>query len=374
MQLKIPMKSETATELSSVSLDSIHGCILGTAIGDAVGLKREGLSRDRAIWLHGGQPSPDLIFGKGFCSDDTEHTAMVGCALLDSKTEVDRFEKSWVGYLQKWLLTLPAGIGFGTLRAVAKSFFVSSKHYGVFTAGNGPAMRSALLGLIAHDDERLMQLNRVCTRTTHTDPKAEEGALLVARAARFASLNPDINPREFLRQTRQEISGGELSQHLAAIEQGLDEGLTPREFAELRGWEKGPTGYINQSVPSAIYCWAYSPKDFRSVVTNAVLLGGDTDSVAAIAGAIAGAGCGQSKIPKDWQGQLVEWPRTKLWMKNLSLSLHELISNGKPNPTPSLLWGRSILRNLLFGATILALYFRRFIPIPSRRNSKERVE
>ena len=367
MLMKAPSKTK-----SSTTLESIHGCILGTAIGDAVGLKREGLGRDRAIWLHGDRPSPDLIFGRGFCSDDTEHTVIVGCALLNSNAEVARFEKYLGGYLRKWLLTLPAGIGLGTLRAIAKSFFVSRRNYGIFTAGNGPAMRSAMLGLFANDDEHLVNLNRVCTRVTHTDPKAEEGALLVAKAARFAAQDPNADPVEFIRQIRPEIVGEELSQHFAAVEEGLQKGLTPREFAEHRGWEKGPTGYINQSVPAAIYCWAFAPTDFRAVVTNAVLLGGDTDSVAAIAGAIAGAGCGDSGIPKDWLKQLAEWPRDKRWMKNLATELHEFATAGTATRrAPSLRWGRSMIRNLLFGVTVLVLCLRRFIPIPSRNRTQD---
>ena len=54
---------------------NILGCLLGTALGDAVGLRREGLSRQRAMRLYGGAPlQPNLLFGWGFCSDDTEHT------------------------------------------------------------------------------------------------------------------------------------------------------------------------------------------------------------------------------------------------------------------------------------------------------------
>ncbi len=371
------MKTESVVEkqkrIPTTTLESIHGCILGTAIGDAVGLKREGLSRDRAIWLHGDQPAPDLIFGKGFCSDDTEHTVLVGCALLRSAGSVELFERVFVGYLQKWLLTAPAGIGMGTLKAVIKSFFVSPKNYGVFTAGNGPAMRSALLGLVAADDKHLVHLNRVCTRITHTDPKAEEGSLLVARAAKFAAsgaaTNQNVDPMQFLEHVCPTIEGDELKQHMNAVMDGLRQNLTPREFAEYRGWGKGPTGYINQSVPAAIYCWAFTPNDLRSVVTNAVLLGGDTDSVAAIAGAIAGAGCGFAGIPKDWLDRLAEWPRDKSWMKQLATEIHQSTYTSAPRLAPSPCWGRTLIRNLLFGVTVVLLYFRRFIPIPARSRS-----
>ena len=57
----------------------ILGCLLGTAVGDAAGLRREGLSKRRAQRMYGQRPiRPDLLFGRGLCSDDTEHTVMVG--------------------------------------------------------------------------------------------------------------------------------------------------------------------------------------------------------------------------------------------------------------------------------------------------------
>lgn len=232
--------------------ESISGCILGTAMGDAVGLKREGLSRDRAIRLHGDQPSPDLIFGRGFCSDDTEHTILVAAAFLRSGGNVDAFKKIFAGYLKKWLLTLPAGIGLGTLRAILKSFLVGPDNSGVFTAGNGPAMRSALLGLLARDEQHMRELVRASTRLTHTDPKAEDGAFVVAKAARFAAMNSSADPIQFIEQLVASMDESELKQHLEAAIESLQSGHSPGQYVELRGWGKGPTGYINQSVPAAV--------------------------------------------------------------------------------------------------------------------------
>lgn len=346
---------------------TIFGCILGTAIGDAVGLKREGLSRDRAIWLHGDKPAPDLIFGKGFCSDDTEHTVIVGVAYLKSGGEVEPFKRVFAKLLRKWLLTCPAGIGLGTLRAILKSFFVGPNRSGANSAGNGPAMRAGLIGVLARDEQHLKELISASTRITHADSRAEEGALVVAQAARFAAEKTDSNPLEFLRSITPKLKGEELRDHFAAMEEALSSGKEPREFAESRGWSKGPTGYVNQSVPMAIYCWAYSPDDFESVVTHAVLLGGDTDSVGAIAGAIAGAGCGEESLPEHWRNQLAEWPRGIKWMQDLSKQLAKpKRKNILDQPAPSLRWGRTIVRNLVFGVVVIALCLRRYIPVSTQ--------
>lgn len=359
--------ARTEVDRSLASFEAIFGCILGTALGDAVGLKREGLSRDRAIWLHGESPSPDLLFQRGFCSDDTEHTVLVGCAMLASGGEVERFRDRFASDLRIWLMTLPAGIGMGTLRAILKSFFVGPKYSGAKSAGNGPAMRSALLGVLAENDTHLRKLTNVSTRATHTDPRAIEGAVVVARAARFAMRNPESDPAKFVDDALGWIIGEDLADHFQAIGKGLRERLTPQEFAEERGWGRGVTGFINQSVPAAVYCWAYSPTDFRQTVTNAVLLGGDTDSVGAIAGAISGTAVGASSLPNDWQSQLAEWPRDIAWMHALSERLASHVRTPVASKPPSLRWGRTVIRNLAFAVTVLVLYFRRYIPIRDKR-------
>ena len=66
----------------------ILGCILGIAAGDAIGLPREGLSARRAERMFGDSPmSQRFMFGRGMCSDDTEHTVMLGLAYLASAGE-----------------------------------------------------------------------------------------------------------------------------------------------------------------------------------------------------------------------------------------------------------------------------------------------
>jgi ADP-ribosylglycohydrolase len=65
--------------------DTLTGVLLGTAVGDALGLPREGLSPRRARRLFGGPPLRHrLVFGRGMVSDDTEHACVTAQALLRS--------------------------------------------------------------------------------------------------------------------------------------------------------------------------------------------------------------------------------------------------------------------------------------------------
>ena len=138
--------SEPVTEAHLTSC--FAGALLGTAMGDSVGLPAEGLSRKRVKQLWNGQWRQRLIFGRGMISDDTEHTLFVAQSLLSCSDNATTFQKSLAWKLRLWLLGLPAGIGLGTLRAIIKLWLGFPPHRsGVNSAGNGPAMRSAIIGV-----------------------------------------------------------------------------------------------------------------------------------------------------------------------------------------------------------------------------------
>src|SRR5206468_1623201 len=85
------------------------------------------------------------------------------------------------------------GIGLATLRAIVKSCIGFPPHRsGVFSAGNGPAMRSPIIGVVwGHDSAELASFVRRSTVITHTDPKAYHGALAVALAAHLSATHAD---------------------------------------------------------------------------------------------------------------------------------------------------------------------------------------
>ncbi len=82
-------------DTASNRTDQIAGAILGTAVGDALGLPREGLSRRRGRRLFGDPPLRHrFLLGHGMVSDDTEHTCMTGQTLLRAPRDVDAFARS----------------------------------------------------------------------------------------------------------------------------------------------------------------------------------------------------------------------------------------------------------------------------------------
>jgi ADP-ribosylglycohydrolase len=351
--------------------DVLAGVILGTAVGDALGLPREGMSTRRAGAVFGGPPLRHrFLFGHGMTSDDTEHTCLLAQALLRQPNDADCFSRALAWGLRGWLLGIPAGIGKATLKACLKLWlgFPPSRS-GVWSAGNGPAMRSALLGVCLGDDlARMSAFVRASTRLTHTDPRAEYGALLVALVAHYAAVHgPNgTDPQQFLfrvRATLPEIDarGAEL---LDRMEEHLQRNASTEEFAAALGLERGVNGFVYHTVPVSLYAWLRSPGDFRRAVEAVIALGGDADTTGAITGAIAGATVGTGGIPREWL-KLWEWPRSTAWMRRLADRLARAFPETPQGERPGalrLFWPALPVRNLLFLAVVLGHVVRRGLP------------
>jgi ADP-ribosylglycohydrolase len=352
---------------------AIAGCILGTAVGDAMGLACEGLSRGRQLRLFPQLEGYGLLpAGKGMCSDDTEHTCMLAQSLIATLDRPDdelprRFAANFAWRLRFWLLGLPAGIGLATLRAIIKLWLgLPPRLSGVFSAGNAPAMRSALIGVCCGTNPaRMRSLVRAATRITHTDPKAEWGALAVALAAHLAaSRGEDVSPADYLRELEQRL-GGEASEFLALIRSVADSvslGEDAQTFATRAGYGKGVSGYIYHTVPAVLHVWLTHQSDYRSAVVAMIRLGGDTDTTAAIVGAITGARVGRSGIPQPWLNNLWEWPRTTAWMEELGVRLACHYAGGRSAGVLPLNPLKLLARNVVFMLIVLAHGFRRLLP------------
>lgn len=353
----------------------VAGCVWGTAVGDALGLPCEGLSPRRIPALFGGTPDRHrLVFGRGMISDDTEHTFLIWDALMVSSGDGEAFTRRLASGLRRWLLALPAGVGLATLRAGLRLLVgVPASRSGVFSAGNGPAMRAAILGVACAWDEnrdRLRDLVSRSSRLTHTDPQAEYGALAVAIcAACFA--RGETAPGTVLAATAESVpkSGAAiLLEWLERIGESVRAGETTECFA-ARHFPHGVSGYVNHSVPVALHAALSCPTDLRHAVRNVIACGGDTDTVAAITGGIVGSFVGTEAIPPDWRRGI--WEPTGIlkqieersgdfacaWLAGISLRVSYS------------LYGTVLLRNAIFAGIVLAHGFRRLLPPYGERRS-----
>lgn len=343
----------------------IVGSLLGTAVGDAVGLPYEGLSRRRAKRLLGLPDRHRLLLGRGMISDDTEHACMVAQALIASGGDVDTFQRKLAWRLQFWLLGLPAGIGFATLRSILRLWIgIGPKRSGVFSAGNGPAMRAPILGAVIDDPVRLREFVRASSRITHIDPKAEFGAYAVALAAHMAKRNEVVAGDFFLTELELHLGseGKELSALIGSAVKAANEGIGTESFAAAMGLGHGVSGYVYHTVPIAIHAWLSHQRDFRAAIGAVIQCGGDTDSTAAIVGGIVGAAVGKDGIPAEFLDGLFEWPRSVSWMERLGMQL----GSGEPSALKrrpvDVPFFAVLFRNLFFLIVVLFHGFRRLLP------------
>lgn len=344
-------------------LNAFAGVLLGTAVGDSLGLPAEGMSRQRirarwdGVWHH------RFLFGHGMVSDDTEHTLFVAQALLTHPNDPMAFQRCLAWKLRLWLVGLPAGIGLATLKAILKLWVgIPPSRSGVWSAGNGPAMRSAIIGAyFADDPAKRRAFVSASTRLTHTDPKAVTAALAVAEAAVWAA-----NQNESIEQWLTRVSDLSCDEewrlvcHKLANAQASEKSVM--EFADSLGLQKGVTGYAYHSVPVALYACLRHRGDFRKALESALDCGGDTDTVGAIVGAIMGGQFGKQSIPAKLIAGIAEWPRSVSLLDQVAAKLSQQKDIVRALGPVHYFWPGLILRNLIFLVVVLLHGFRRLAP------------
>jgi ADP-ribosyl-[dinitrogen reductase] hydrolase len=330
--------------------DRILGVLLGTAVGDAIGLPFEGLRPQRVERrLQRGPLGHSLVFGRGMISDDTEHACMVARALLESDGDVVAFRGSFARQLRRWLLAGPPAVGLATLRACLRlTIGLGPERSGVDSAGNGPTMRAALLGVWARDEQQLSALVRASTRITHTDPRAEDGALLVARWARDARSIHDLS---VVRDTA-------MRERIRTAIACADAGLSLEQARAALGFEHGVSGFVVDTLAAVCFCWQRHREQPSAAIEAAVRLGGDTDTVAAIVGALLGAELGARELVRllepRWIERLHDWPIDLAYLRRLARALAR-----SDRTLPRHRWLLAPLRNLAFVLVILTHGFAR---------------
>jgi ADP-ribosylglycohydrolase len=223
-------------------------------------------------------------------------------------------------------------------------------------------MRSGIIGAYFFDDPiRRKEFVSAATRLTHTDPKAEVAALAVAEAAAWAMLQQE-SLQGLASKLAQLDDGEEWRAICRKLEQGLAEGTSTSGFADGLGLRNGVSGYSYHSVPVALYAWLQTPNDFREALTSALDCGGDTDTVGAIVGALAGATVGISGIPSEWLSGICEWPRSRKLLGEAAGRLACQTPTGKSMGPVRYFWLGLAPRNLAFLAIVLSHGFRRLAP------------
>jgi ADP-ribosylglycohydrolase len=208
------------------------------------------------------------------------------------------------------------------------------------------------------------RLVRIATRVTHTDPKAEHGALAIALAAHIAAREEEVRGDAYVAKLESLLgeAGRETMELLRRAAASAQMGESTDAFARALGLETGVTGYMLHTVPVCIHAWLASPRDYRAAVTAMVACGGDTDTTAAIVGGIVGSAVGKEGIPAPWLEGLLEWPRSARWIEDLGTILGQSSRQHAPSPPPRAFGPWILARNAAFTLVVLAHVARRCLP------------
>ena len=305
-----------------------RGCLLGAAVGDVIGAAVE--AESPAYIAKTFRSVDDILATEtieefnappwrvGRFTDDTQMMICVAEWLAAGEAESAeaprRLLARFASAYEAWRRYGPGTAGVLRMfhshpenwRELATAMFPHGSQ------GNGGAMRVAPVGLAYFADvTKAAAVARESSRPTHAHPLAYQGASLQAVAVALATAARDrLDPAAFLQEFRETLryfddlmqDTSKFTVALDAIEHGLARGASCLEMSEILG--TGVTAH--EAVPIAIYCFLRHPGSYADVIHHAIFIGGDTDTIACMAGAIAGAYLGVDAIPPAWRAAIRE--------------------------------------------------------------------
>jgi len=284
-----------------------RGCLLGLAVGDAVGTALEFMRPGTFAPIEDMTGGGPFQLAPGQWTDDTSMAlclaeSLVECRAFDPADQMRRYVR-WYrdGYLSSTGRCFDIGMTTSmALRRYEETGAPYSGSTSVRASGNGSLMRLAPVPLaFAHAPAEAIELSGDSSRTTHGSVIAVDACRyfggLIAGAASGAS-------KDALLSYRYAPAPGYWQEHRLCPE--ID-AVTRGSFKEKQPPEIRGTGYVAQTLEAAL--WAFhNSADFREGCLMAANLGDDADTTAAIYGQIAGVFYGENGIPAPWRTRLHE--------------------------------------------------------------------
>lgn len=239
----------------------MYGAILGDIIGSRFEFDRVGWTKEFELF------NEDTVF-----TDDTVMSVAVAEALVNCKEDDEKVIKNnLIRYMQKWGRKYPgAGYGYNFYHWV---FSHNPRPYNSW--GNGSAMRVSSIGWLYPTLEKTLEVAKWSAEVSHNHPEGIKGAQCTAAIIYLARTGKD---KEYIRS-------------YVINNYGYDFNTTVAELTKKHRHDES----CMDSLPKALVAF-FEGVSFEDVIRNAVCLGGDTDTIAAIAGSMAEAYFG---IPDD---------------------------------------------------------------------------
>ena len=279
------------------------GSLIGTGVGDALGAGLEGRRRVAEAEVRAvAERRGTLIY-----TDDTHMMIGVAESLIakkgfDGEHMTHRFMENYSREPYRGYGPGPPRV-FSLIKAGEAWDKAAERLYGGGSFGNGSAMRIAPVGVLYYDDlPKLKEIAYKSSQITHAHELGKEGAALQAYAVALATAADPLSEfrsDEFLAKLVDFMQHQVFKQKVEKIRELLGKADKEQVIDDL-----GHGIEAFNSVPAAIYSFLSHPDSFEEAVIYAISLGGDTDTIGAMTGAISGAYLGIEAIPGRWLERL----------------------------------------------------------------------
>ncbi|WP_227370439.1 ADP-ribosylglycohydrolase family protein [Halomonas sp. M20] len=281
------------------SLSRWEGCLLGLAVGDALGAPLEFHRRERITPITGMIEGGKFRMRRGEWTDDTAMALCLADSLLvcdgfDAADQMERYWR-WANHGENSTRQRAFGIGKTVAKALARYQRSGEPLCGsdaLSASGNGSIMRLAPVAMRYAGVSSLTVHAAASSRTTHASPLCLSACRLMARLLERALLGETTNSRWL---STAELGSDDYPSMFMPLLSGEYRDKTEEE---IRG-----SGYVLESLEAAMWCLWHSDS-FADAVLKAANLGDDADTTAAVTGQLAGAFYGVTAIPALWCRQL----------------------------------------------------------------------
>ncbi|MGV8151762.1 MAG: ADP-ribosylglycohydrolase family protein [Candidatus Nanoarchaeia archaeon] len=276
--------------------ERIKGCIYGLATGDALGATLEFLDEDKIKEYYGDNGLRDIIGGgwlRLYPGEYTDDTQLMKC-LASSLIEKQKFDPGDIALKYvAWKNTNPKDIGSTTLKAIEN--LENGAHpsaSGINKPSNGSLMRTSPIALVSKRN-KIPIYSSLDSCITHS-----HGHCMDICAINNLIIHDLINSGDELEYVTNNIL---KERNYRCYDSILRIGRVPTK----------PSGYVIETFQAVLYSLMMN-KDFESTIITAINLGGDSDTVGAITGAIAGAAYGIESIPKRWIERIKDYEERQI--------------------------------------------------------------
>jgi ADP-ribosylglycohydrolase len=337
-----PVFDKSWSSLSRDTLiDKIKGVIYGQAIGDALGLATEFMTKKEAAKYYGKNGPEDYTdivqdfhrsrWQLGDWTDDTDQLLLILQVIVEGNGMVDKceFAKKMLNWRRSGFQELDdyggMGIGMTVSQTLSHSCFTSDPHRaarevwersGRYLAANGAVMRTAILGVLEFNKlGRVVENTREICLTTHADPRCLASCVAVTTAiALMLQGRFDPHKKEELKDLVTEAvrHAQNVLEHEDQRKE-LETHIRAGELKQLDLESRNTMGYTFKAVGAGFYSLR-TATEFEPTVRKVIMEAGDADTNAAVCGALMGCKFGFSGLPKsllcfphrDWLDKQVE--------------------------------------------------------------------